>query len=151
MKDEFFEKMFSYKALFQRAFMECNDCGFVFTTLGQANFDMEGLCPSCGDNNLEYASEQSRKKFIEGVKDELSVFEKEAATSPYEDIHWLIEQAEKAERQSKTIADQNDMIDLYQEKKEQLEAENERLRNTVKYMKMMAMQQGGNVLKGGGE
>lgn len=79
MNDKLFEQMTSYKGLFMRSFFECKDCNFVFTTLGQANHELEGGCPSCGVYDCDYASKQARDKFIQGVKDELEVFEKELA------------------------------------------------------------------------
>lgn len=70
---------YTYKALFMRAFFQCKECDFVFTTLGQANYMIEGSCPSCGEYELDYASESKRKDFIEGVKNELESFEREIA------------------------------------------------------------------------
>lgn len=74
----FDEQMTSFKTLFRRSFLECGECGFVFTTLGQGNYAVEGACPACGED-CDYASEGARNRFIIGVKDELEVFEEELA------------------------------------------------------------------------
>lgn len=69
--------MFSYKAIFMRAFFICKECKFVFTTLGQATHEIEGCCPSCGEDNIDYAPKEARERFITGIKDELQEFERE--------------------------------------------------------------------------
>lgn len=69
--------MFSYKGLFARSFFECGDCGFVFTTLSQADYQLEGCCPACGESSFDYATKKKREDFIKGLKLGLEMFEKE--------------------------------------------------------------------------
>ena len=73
--NRYFDKMFSYKGLFMRSFFMCRECNFVWTTLGQASHEMEGVCPSCCEHNYDYAPKLSRDKFIQNFKDELEAFE----------------------------------------------------------------------------
>lgn len=73
-KEGYLEKMISYKGLFMRAFFMCGECRFVWTTLGQATHEMGGACPSCGECDIDYAPEDARNKFVEGIKDELNGF-----------------------------------------------------------------------------
>lgn len=75
--EKYLEQMVSYKGLFMRSFFMCKDCHFVWTALGQANHNMEGCCPSCGEYNYDYAPKSARDKFVQSFKDELKVFEKE--------------------------------------------------------------------------
>lgn len=75
--NKYLEQMVSYKGLFMRSFFMCRGCNFVWTTLGQANHDIEGYCPSCGESDFDYAPKSAREKFIQGIKAELEVFEKE--------------------------------------------------------------------------
>lgn len=75
--DNYMSMAFSYEGLYMRSFLECKDCGFVLTTLGQANHILEGGCPSCGEFDLDYATKESREKFVEGVKNEFEAFEKD--------------------------------------------------------------------------
>lgn len=77
--ENYIKQMSSFKGLFIRSFMMCRDCDFVFTTLGQANHELEGGCPSCGEYNVDYATKELRDKFIEGFRSEMEVFEKELA------------------------------------------------------------------------
>lgn len=76
---KYLEQMTSYRGLFMRSFFQCRECDFVWTTLGQANHDMEGCCPSCGEHDYDYAPKSARDKFLNGLKDELEVFERELA------------------------------------------------------------------------
>lgn len=57
----------------------CKNCKFLWTTLGQATHEMEGGCPSCGEYDFDYAPKSARDKFIQGIKEELEIFEKELA------------------------------------------------------------------------
>lgn len=56
-------------------FFRCKDCGFMFSLLGQADKEIEGCCPSCGECDLDYAPKRAREKYIQSLKNELSEIE----------------------------------------------------------------------------
>lgn len=74
--EEYLKRMTSGKGMLWRSFLYCKECGFVWTTLGQANFEMEGTCPACCETNFDYAPKEVREKFIKGFKEELEALEK---------------------------------------------------------------------------
>lgn len=52
-------------------FFVCRDCSFKFSKLGgQANFEMEGSCPSC-EGDIDYLPIEEIEKYLSELKDEL--------------------------------------------------------------------------------
>lgn len=52
-------------------FFYCRDCGFEFSKLGQLDYVIEGGCPSCGDDDIEYLPVNHIKHHIKRLKEEL--------------------------------------------------------------------------------
>ena len=61
-----------------RAFLQCREmeCRFVFTTIGQENFDVQS-CPACGETSIDYAYKNDRTKFAKALYEELKEMEAE--------------------------------------------------------------------------
>ena len=56
---------------FSRFFFKCKDCGFMFTTVTQINMPLEGGCPSCGGENVDYAPKADREQYARDLFEEL--------------------------------------------------------------------------------
>lgn len=58
-------------SVYYRGFFQCKDCGFKFSQLGaQANFEIEGYCPSC-EGDIDYLSVEGIEKYVNEIKKEL--------------------------------------------------------------------------------
>lgn len=52
-------------------FYVCEDCNFIFSGLGgQANYEMEGGCPSC-DGDFDYLPVNGIEEYVTALKKEL--------------------------------------------------------------------------------
>lgn len=58
-------------SIYYRTFFVCRECAFKFSKLGeQANYDIEGCCPSC-DGDIDYLSVKGIEKYIKDLREEL--------------------------------------------------------------------------------
>ena len=54
-------------SILYRAVFKCTSCGFMFSKLGgQATYEIEGYCPSCGED-VDYASKADIKNHVENL------------------------------------------------------------------------------------
>lgn len=58
-------------SIYYRNFFKCTDCDFKFSQLGgQANYEMEGSCPSCS-GDIDYLSVKGIETYLNDLKNEL--------------------------------------------------------------------------------
>jgi transcription initiation factor IIE alpha subunit len=58
-------------SFYSRYFFKCRDCGFMLSLLAQANKEITGCCPSCGED-MDYAPKKDWEKYIEDIKFEIA-------------------------------------------------------------------------------
>lgn len=57
--------------IYYRSFFKCVECDFKFSQLGaQANYQMEGSCPSCS-GDIDYLPVKGIEKYVKELKEEL--------------------------------------------------------------------------------
>lgn len=54
-----------------RYFFTCGNCDFLITNLGQADKQIE-CCPSCGDDDIDYSSNDDRNLYLKRLSLEIS-------------------------------------------------------------------------------
>lgn len=58
-------------SIYTRHFFKCKSCGYKQTNLAQVNRILEGPCPDCGDDNVDYMKKADRDEYARDLFEEL--------------------------------------------------------------------------------